>query len=125
MLEGEKVLVTGASGKIAFPIARRLAEGNEVWGVARLREATQREKLEEAGVRPLPLDISGGDLSSLPEDFTYVFHAAVDTGEGDWRRCVRDERPGLGLTSCSDAGGPRASSTARRAPSTAIRVSGH
>jgi UDP-glucuronate 4-epimerase len=89
MLEGEKVLVTGASGKIAFPIARRLAKGNDVWGVARLREATQREKLEEAGVRPLPLDVSEDDLSSLPEDFTYVFHAAVDTGEGDWRRCVR------------------------------------
>ena len=89
MLEGEKVLVTGASGKIAFPIARSLAKGNEVWGVARLREATQRERLEEAGVRPLPLDISGGDFSSLPEDFTYVFHAAVDTGEGDWRRCLQ------------------------------------
>src|SRR5271169_6817556 len=89
MLEGEKVLVTGASGKIAFPIARSLAKGNEVWGVARLREAAQRERLEEAGVRPLPLDVSGGDFSSLPEDFTYVFHAAVDTGEGDWRRCLQ------------------------------------
>ncbi len=39
-------------------------------------------------MRPLPLDLSGGDLSSLPDDFTYVFHAAVDTGVGDWRRCV-------------------------------------
>ena len=88
MLQGEKVLITGASGRIAFPIARRLAVDNEVWGVARLREPAEREKLEAVGVRPVPLDLSAGDLSPLPGDFTYVFHAAVDTGTGDWRRCV-------------------------------------
>jgi UDP-glucuronate 4-epimerase len=88
VLQGEKVLITGASGRIAFPIARRLAVDNEVWGVARLREPAQREKLEAVGVRPVPLDLSAGDLSALPGNFTYVFHAAVDTGTGDWRRCV-------------------------------------
>ena len=38
MLEGEKILITGATGKIAFPIARALAGNNEVWGVARLHD---------------------------------------------------------------------------------------
>lgn len=28
------------------------------------------------------------DFSTLPDDFDYVFHAAVDTGAGDWNRCV-------------------------------------
>ncbi len=88
MFEGEKVLITGASGKIAFPIARRLAEHNEVWGVARLRDADQRAKLQSAGIHPVALDLSEGDFTSLPQDFDYVFHAAVDTGVGDWRRCV-------------------------------------
>ena len=37
MLTGEKILITGATGKIAFPIARALADRNEVWGAARLR----------------------------------------------------------------------------------------
>jgi UDP-glucuronate 4-epimerase len=88
MFQGEKVLITGASGKIGFPIARALAKDNEVWGLARLRDRAQRERLESVGVRPVPLDISGGDFSTLPSEFTYVFHAAVDTGTGDWRRCV-------------------------------------
>ena len=42
----------------------------------------------DRGVRPVQLDVSTGDFSSLPDDFTYVFHAAVDVGDGDWRRCV-------------------------------------
>jgi len=89
VLKDEKVLITGASGRIGFPIARRLAQSNEVWGVARLRDPAQHQKLAAAGVRPMPLDIADGDFSALPEDFTYVFHAAVDAGAGDWRRCVR------------------------------------
>ncbi len=32
--------------------------------------------------------MSTGDFSALPDDFTYVFHAAVDTGTDDWTRCV-------------------------------------
>jgi len=37
LLDGEKILVTGVTGKIAFPIARALAGRNDVWGAARLR----------------------------------------------------------------------------------------
>ena len=25
----------------------------------------------------------------FPDDFNYVFHAAVDSGQGDWRQCVQ------------------------------------
>jgi UDP-glucuronate 4-epimerase len=88
VLDGEKILITGATGKVAFPIAEALAGRNEVWGVARLRDPGDREKLTAAGVEPFALDVSTGDFSSLPDDFTYVFHAAVDVGDGDWRRCV-------------------------------------
>jgi nucleoside-diphosphate-sugar epimerase len=89
VLEGEKVLITGVSGKVAFPIARALAAKNEVWGVARLQDAGDREQLAAAGIRAVPLDVSTGEFSSLPDDFGYVFHAAVDPGEGDWQRCLR------------------------------------
>jgi UDP-glucuronate 4-epimerase len=88
MLESEKVLITGATGKIAFPIARALAKSNEVWGAARLRDPADRDKLAGVGIRPIALDMSTGDFSGLPDDFTYVFHAAVDVGAGEWTRCV-------------------------------------
>lgn len=89
MLDGQKILITGATGKIAFPIARALAARNEVWGAARFSKPADDERLTSAGIRPLQLDLSKGDLSSLPGDFTHVFHAAVDPGLEDWRRCVR------------------------------------
>lgn len=90
MLNAEKILITGATGKIAFPIARALAAaGNEVWGAARLTDPAASDRLTAAGIRPVRLDLSVGDFSGLPADFSYVFHAAVDTGVADWGRCVR------------------------------------
>lgn len=89
MLNNEKILVTGVTGKIAFPIARELAKHNDVWGVARLGKPADRERLEAAGITPAALDMASGDFSELPDDFTYVFHAAVDPGLSEWRDCVR------------------------------------
>ncbi|RAV08046.1 NAD(P)-dependent oxidoreductase [Mycolicibacterium sp. GF69] len=107
MLDGEKILITGATGKIAFPIARALARDNEVWGAARLRDQADRDRLIEAGVVPVALDISTGDFSSLPGDFSYVFHAAVDPGAGEWTRCVETnaQRSGDLLYHCRAAKG--------------------
>lgn len=107
MLDGEKILITGATGKIAFPLARHLARRNEVWGVARLREQADRNRLTEAGVVPVALDVGAGDFSALPDDFTYVFHAAVDPGTGDWTRCVETnaQRSGDLLYHCRAAKG--------------------
>lgn len=88
MLDAEKILITGATGKIAFPIARALARTNEVWGAARLRDVEDRNRLAAAGITPLPLDISTGDFDDVPDDFTYVFHAAVDPGADTWQAAV-------------------------------------
>ena len=62
MLESEKILITGATGKIAFPIARALAERNEVWGAARLRNPADREKRAAVGGKPVALDMSVGEF---------------------------------------------------------------
>jgi len=58
MLDSAKVLITGATGKIGFPIARALAERNEVWGAARLRDPADRGRLLDAGIKPVVLDIA-------------------------------------------------------------------
>jgi len=107
LLHGEKILVTGATGKIAFPIARALAAHNEVWGAARLRDPAQRDRLATAGVRPHALDMSEGDFADLPDDFTYVFHAAVDPGQGSWRQTVETNAHNSGelLYHCRSATG--------------------
>lgn len=112
MLNGEKILITGVTGKISFPIARELARHNEVWGVARMRNPLDQEKLVNAGIKPVAMDVSLGDFSSLPTDFTYIFHAAVDPGITDWQACVHTNaycsgellnhcRPTKGFVYCS------------------------
>ena len=88
MLHGEKILITGATGKIAFPLARALAATNEVWGAARFTGPAPAERLEAVGVRPVRLDVATADFSDLPDDFGYVFHGAVADGTGDWSATV-------------------------------------
>jgi UDP-glucuronate 4-epimerase len=107
VLDGEKILVTGASGKIAFPIARALAGRNEVWGVARFSNPSHREKLADVGVHPLRLDLSAADFTDLPDDFTYVFHAATAEGIEDWQYCIETNAQASGelLFHCRKAKG--------------------
>ncbi|MBI3744329.1 MAG: NAD(P)-dependent oxidoreductase [Chloroflexi bacterium] len=83
MLSREKILVTGAAGRVAFPIARELAKNNEVWGAARFSNPADRDKLTKAGIRPVKLDVSRDSFDSLPADFTYVFHAAAALSQKD------------------------------------------
>ena len=76
MLSGAKILVTGATGSIARPMARHLARHNEVWGAARFTNDDFRQELERAGVRTAGIDLEAHDLSALPHDFDYVLHYA-------------------------------------------------
>ena len=77
MLQGEKILVTGPAGQIAFPICQFLAEHNEVWGAARFSQAGSRERVEAAGVITHVMDLAQSEFQGLPDDFTYVLHLAA------------------------------------------------
>jgi NAD(P)-dependent dehydrogenase (short-subunit alcohol dehydrogenase family) len=70
MLSGEKILITGATGKIAFPIARALAADNEVWGAARLRDPADHDRLTATGVTPLRAYL--GELVGVDPIFEYT-----------------------------------------------------
>jgi nucleoside-diphosphate-sugar epimerase len=124
-ISGEKILITGVTGIVGQPLATYLAKENEVWGVARFAEATEREReqfhalatpstralssresLEAAGITTRSIDLGSGDFDSLPDDFTYVLHLA-------WMRAdlvhLQDairtnvEGPGLLLQHCRRA----------------------
>jgi nucleoside-diphosphate-sugar epimerase len=106
VLSGEKILITGPAGQIAFPLARYLAVDNEVWGIARFSEAGSRERVEGIGVRTTVCDVARGDFTGVPDDFTYVVHLAAFQGPGldfDHAITVNAEGTGLLLAHCRTA----------------------
>lgn len=97
-MNGEKILVTGAAGQIAFPIARMLAADNEVWGLARYGDPADRERVRAAGITPVACDLGAGDFSAVPSDFTYVIHLAASMAPGwDYDAAIRANAEGTGL----------------------------
>jgi nucleoside-diphosphate-sugar epimerase len=96
-LYGEKILVTGPAGRVAFPLATRLARDNEVWGIARFRDAGDRERVEEAGITTRMVDLAAPDWSGLPTDFTILLHIAAAIGpELDFDEAIRVNAVGTG-----------------------------
>jgi len=85
MLQGEKVLVAGATGQVALPLTLALASDNEVWATARFSDPAARQTLELAGVTCVPVDLVDGDLGALPGDFGYVVNFSV-MKTNDWER---------------------------------------
>lgn len=76
-LSGKRVLVTGASGLVAFPVAAKLAEANEVFAVARFSDPRQRRMLDAAGANTVAFDLANPDLSALPKSVDVVINYAV------------------------------------------------
>lgn len=74
----KKILVTGLTGSVGFPVAKRLAEeGNDVWGLARYSARGSWERVEGAGVHPVKGDLIEADFAEVPDDFDYVLNFAV------------------------------------------------
>ena len=96
MLSGEKVLITGPAGRIAFGMAKTLAGDNEVWGIARFSDPAARAEVEALGVITRTVDLGGGDFGDLPTDFTYLLHIAADFSE-DYEQGLRVNGEGTGL----------------------------
>jgi nucleoside-diphosphate-sugar epimerase len=90
-MQGRRILVTGATGQIAFPLVQELAKENEVWGLARFSDPStrvtwnvgrffqpaSRQALEDAGVTTRAVDLVDPDWSQLPAHFDHVMHFAV------------------------------------------------
>jgi nucleoside-diphosphate-sugar epimerase len=96
-LQGQKILVTGPAGQIAFPLAARLAADNEVWGIARFSDERTRERCEKAGIQTRAVDLAEPDWADLPSDFDYLLHlaAAIIPGD-DYDNALRINAEGTG-----------------------------
>ena len=97
MLSDKKVLVTGATGQIARPIAERLAQKNEVWCAARFSDPSLKQELERLGIRTVQWDLAAHDNSNLPADFTHVMHAAAFMLTEDHEAAIKINAEGTGL----------------------------
>lgn len=105
-MQGKKILVTGLTGQVAYPVALAYAKNNEVWGAARFSDPAKRADLESQGIRCVAIDLEKGDFSALPTDFDYVFHFAVfrnadDDFDLDFR--TNAEATGLLMSHCRKA----------------------
>lgn len=103
-LKNEKILITGAAGQVAFPIARHLVRDNEVHGLGRFSRAQDRERLERIGVTCFAADLAQDSFAGLPDDFTYVLNfASTRTGDFDIDLQANAEGAGRILHHCRRA----------------------
>ena len=77
-LTDQRILVTGATGWVAGPLATSLAaDGNEVYGAARFADPATRKPLEDAGVTTVAIDLGDRSFDEVPDDLDLVLHFAV------------------------------------------------
>src|ERR1700709_2622228 len=99
MLSGARILVTGPTGQVALPVTRALAADNEVFGIARFRDADARAELEAAGVTCIEANLAAGDFTGGPKDFDYVLNlAVVKSNRWDVDLAANAEATGLLMT---------------------------
>lgn len=77
VISGRRILVTGASGLVALPVAVELAKTNEVYAVARWSNPAQKRLVEAAGAKAIAFDLADPDLSPLPKSVDVVINYAV------------------------------------------------
>jgi nucleoside-diphosphate-sugar epimerase len=97
MLSGEKILITGPAGRIAFGLSKALAQENEVWGIARFGDPRQREEVEALGVKTRRIDLLDCDFSDLPSNFTYLLHIAASFEPESYDLALQVNAEGTGL----------------------------
>jgi nucleoside-diphosphate-sugar epimerase len=80
---GQKILLTGATGQLAYSIGSSLVDRNKVHAVARFGAKGSRERLASAGLECIQFDYVNDDLGQLDDDYDYVLHLATTQSPGD------------------------------------------
>ena len=88
-LTGQRILVTGFTGRLGGAFAEYLAADNEVTGVALAASDEDLASWRARGVRPYLLDLADEDYGPLPSDFDYVVHTAAAVYPRDFEEGMR------------------------------------
>lgn len=105
-IEGKRILISGATGQVAYPVARALAARNEVIALARFARPGDRDRFSPHGIACAAGDLSTGDLQAVPSDVDYVLHFAVAKSRaGDFDADLEANAGGAGrlLSHCRGA----------------------
>lgn len=91
-----RILITGATGRVAGVVARELAAdgGNDVVALARFSDPAARERLEAQGIECVVADMAG-DLAAVPEDIDVLMNFAV-TFTNHWDSALAVNAEALG-----------------------------
>jgi nucleoside-diphosphate-sugar epimerase len=83
-----------------------LAKDNDVWGIARFKDQSKRDRLEALKIKTRAVDLANPDFRELPDDFTVVIHLAAYIGlkpNFDRALSVNAEGTGLLMSHCRKA----------------------
>lgn len=98
------IVLAGCTGQVGEPLARALAAGNEVHGIARFGDAERRASMERAGVVCHAVNLIDPDLSSVPRDVDHLLDFAVAmTGRWDKDLAVNADSAGKLMSHCRTA----------------------
>ncbi|MBW2243669.1 MAG: NAD(P)-dependent oxidoreductase, partial [Deltaproteobacteria bacterium] len=100
------ILITGATGQVAFPIARELARNNRVLALGRFQKEEDRARIEGVGAEAVVADLVTGNFSSVPTKLDAVLHFAVARSsqpDFDGDLAMNAEGVGLLMAHCKDA----------------------
>ncbi len=96
MLEGHRILVTGATGQVARPISETLNKSNEVFAAARFSDPQAKQELQAQGIQTAYFSLGEEDLSALP-DVEYVIHCGCNTNPETPEDGLRQNAEGTGF----------------------------
>ena len=99
MIKGEKILITGATGQVAYPIAVELAKKCKVYALARFGSESSQECLEQHGIICIRGDFATDDLGSLiDDDFDRVLHFAAyqESRKANFEQAIKINAVGTG-----------------------------
>jgi UDP-glucuronate 4-epimerase len=95
-LAGRRLLVTGPTGQVAFPVVAAYAQTAEVFALARFHRDEDAARIRALGAVPIQADLADPpSLRALPSDVDYVLNFAV-AKSGRWHVDLQANAEGIG-----------------------------